>query len=112
ASTAILTVATRRRRVDPLYKGCQQNSQLVTKRSIRSPEFAYTGATGRTYTGEMWRWVLPVAVVVAVLIGFLASRNGPTAHVNSHPPPTTTQPVTTPGPHLKSICGSLTGTPK
>jgi phosphatidylinositol-3-phosphatase len=58
----------------------------------------------------MWRWVLPVAAVAAVLIGFLASRNGPTAHVSSHPAPTTTAPVTTPGPHLSSVCGSLTGT--
>jgi phosphatidylinositol-3-phosphatase len=58
----------------------------------------------------MWRWVLPVAVAVAVLIGFLASRNGPTTHVPLHAAPTTSTPVTTPGPHLRSICGSLTGT--
>jgi hypothetical protein len=58
----------------------------------------------------MWRWVLPVAVAAAVLIGFLASRNGPTVHVGAHPVPTTTTPVTTPGPHLRTICGSLTGT--
>jgi phosphatidylinositol-3-phosphatase len=59
----------------------------------------------------MWRWVVPVAAVAAVLIGFLASRNGPTSHVSAHAPPTTTQPATTPGPHLRSICGSLKGTP-
>ena len=58
----------------------------------------------------MWRWVLPVAVAAALLIGFLASRNGPTSHVGSHPPPTTTAPATTPGPHLDATCGSLTGT--
>ncbi len=40
----------------------------------------------------MWRWVLPVAAVAAVLIGFLASQNGPTGHVSSHAPPTTTTP--------------------
>jgi hypothetical protein len=73
---------------------------------------AYSVTTRHTYTGAMWRWVLPVAVAAAVLIGFLASQNGPTAHVNSHPTPTTTAPVTTPGPHLASTCGSLTGTPK
>lgn len=59
----------------------------------------------------MWRWVLPVAVAAAVLIGFLASRNGPTSHVGSHATPITKPKVTTPGPHLRSICGSLTGTP-
>jgi phosphatidylinositol-3-phosphatase len=58
----------------------------------------------------MWRWVLPVAVAAAVLIGFLASRNGPTSHVGPHAIPTTSAPVTTPGPHLRTICGSLTGT--
>jgi hypothetical protein len=58
----------------------------------------------------MWRWVLPVAVAAAVLIGFLASRNGPTAHVGSHAVPTTNPPPATTGPHLKTICGSLTGT--
>jgi phosphatidylinositol-3-phosphatase len=58
----------------------------------------------------MWRWVLPVAVAAALLIGFLASRNGPTNHVGAHPIPTTTTPVTAPGPHLRTICGSLTGT--
>jgi hypothetical protein len=57
----------------------------------------------------MWRWVLPVAVAAALLIGFLASRNGPTNHVGSHPTPTTTAPATTPGPHLDATCGSLTG---
>lgn len=97
--------------VDPLYKGSQQNSQLVTNRSIgAAPKLAYSAITRHTYTGAMWRWVVPVAVVAAVLIGFLASRNGPTAHVSSHPTPTTTAPVTTPGPHLSSTCGSLTGT--
>jgi hypothetical protein len=60
----------------------------------------------------MWRWVLPVAVAAALLIGFLASRNGPTSHVGSHAIPTTSAPVTTPGPHLRSICGSLSGTAK
>ncbi len=43
----------------------------------------------------MWRWVLPGAVVVAVLIGFVASRNGPTQHAASHAPPIVTQPTTT-----------------
>lgn len=42
----------------------------------------------------------------------MASRNGPTTHVSGHGTPTTTAPATTPGPHLTSICGSLTGTPK
>jgi len=60
----------------------------------------------------MWRWVLPVAAVAAVLIGFLASRNGPTEHVKPHAAPTTSAPVTTPGPHLKTVCGSLKGTPR
>lgn len=58
----------------------------------------------------MWRWVLPVAALAAVLIGFMASRNGSTAHVNAHGTPTTTPPKTAPGPHLTSMCGSLTGT--
>ena len=40
----------------------------------------------------------------------MASQNGPTAHVNPHATPTTTPPTTTPGPHLSSMCGSLTGT--
>ena len=57
----------------------------------------------------MWRWVLPVAVAAALLIGFLASRNGPTNHVDAHPIPTTTTTPTAPGPHLRTICGSLTG---
>jgi phosphatidylinositol-3-phosphatase len=56
----------------------------------------------------MWRWVLPVAAVAAVLIGFLASRNGPTSHVNAHAAPTTTKVATTPPP--PAICGSRTGT--
>ena len=58
----------------------------------------------------MWRWVLPVAVAAALLIGFLASRNGPTSHVGAHAPPTTTTTPTAPGPHLDATCGSLTGT--
>ena len=57
----------------------------------------------------MWRWVLPVAVAAALLIGFLASRNGPTSHVGTHAPPTTTTTPTAPGPHLDATCGSLTG---
>ncbi len=60
----------------------------------------------------MWRWVLPVAAVAAVLIGYLASHNGPTTHVPGNLAPTTTTQATTPGPHLRSICGSLTGTQK
>lgn len=40
----------------------------------------------------------------------MASRNGPTTHVNAHPTPRTTPPKTTPGPHLTSMCGSLKGT--
>ena len=61
----------------------------------------------------MWRWVLPVAAVAAVLIGFLASHNGPTGHVSSHAPPTTTTtPPSTTGTRLTSVCGSLTGTHK
>ena len=59
----------------------------------------------------MWRWVLPVAVAAALLIGFLASRNGPTSHVGAHAPPTTTTTPTAPGPHLDATCGSLTGSP-
>jgi len=58
----------------------------------------------------MWRWVLPVAVAAALLIGFLASRNGPTSHVGTHQTPTTTTTPTAPGPHLDATCGSLTGT--
>jgi phosphatidylinositol-3-phosphatase len=58
----------------------------------------------------MWRWVLPVAVVAALVIGFLASRNGPSNHVSRHDTPTTTAPSTT-DTGLKSTCGSLTGTP-
>jgi hypothetical protein len=53
---------------------------------------------------------LPVAVAAALLIGFLASRNGPTSHVGAHAPPTTTTTPTAPGPHLDATCGSLTGT--
>lgn len=41
----------------------------------------------------------------------MASRNGPTTHVNAHKTPTTTAPQTAPGPHLASMCGSLHGTP-
>ena len=59
----------------------------------------------------MWRWVLPVAVAAALLIGFLASRNGPTSHVGTHQTPTTTTTPTAPGPHLDATCGSLTGSP-
>ncbi len=75
---------------------------------MRTRNVSYSPATRRTYTGEMWRWVLPVAAVAAVLIGFLASRNGPTSHVNAHAAPTTTKAVTTPPP--PAICGSRTGT--
>jgi phosphatidylinositol-3-phosphatase len=56
----------------------------------------------------MWRWVLPGAVVVAVLIGFVASRNGPTQHAAAHAPPIVTQPTTT----KKTVvptCGSKHG---
>jgi phosphatidylinositol-3-phosphatase len=55
--------------------------------------------------------VLPVAALAAVLIGFMASQNGPTSHVGAHGVPTTNPPTTAPGPHLASTCGSLTGTP-
>ena len=55
----------------------------------------------------MWRWVLPVAVVVAVLIGFLASRNGPTQHTQAHAPPTiTTPPPATTAPTAAPTCGT------
>ncbi len=56
----------------------------------------------------MWRWVLPGAVVVAVLIGFVASRNGPTQHTAPHAPPIVTKPKTT----TKTVtptCGSKVG---
>ena len=46
----------------------------------------------------MWRWVLPVAALAAVLIGFMASHNGSTSHVDAHGTPTTAPPAT-PGPH-------------
>jgi phosphatidylinositol-3-phosphatase len=65
----------------------------------------------RTYTGGVWRWVLPVAALAAVLFGYMASRNGTTTHVSAHQAPTTTHAAPPPGPHLKSMCGSLTGTP-
>lgn len=54
----------------------------------------------------MWRWVLPVAVVVAVLIGFLASRNGPTQHTQAHAPPTITTPPASTAPTATPTCGS------
>jgi hypothetical protein len=54
----------------------------------------------------MWRWVLPGAVVVAVLIGFLASRNGPTQHTQAHAPPTITTPPTTAAPVVTPTCGT------
>jgi hypothetical protein len=56
----------------------------------------------------MWRWVLPVAAVAAVLIGFLASRNGSTQHVSAHVAPTTTHSTPAPPPP-PPICGSRTG---
>jgi hypothetical protein len=58
----------------------------------------------------MWRWVLPGAVVVAVLIGFVASRNGPTQHTQAHAPPVITSPP--PGsttPTAAPTCGTKHG---
>jgi phosphatidylinositol-3-phosphatase len=58
----------------------------------------------------MWRWVLPGAVVVAVLIGFVASRNGPTQHAAAHAPPIVTQPPTTKTtPVAAPTCGTKHG---
>ena len=57
----------------------------------------------------MWRWVLPVAVVVAVLLGFMASRNGPTQHTKAHAPPTVTKPPTTAVPTAAPTCGTKQG---
>lgn len=57
----------------------------------------------------MWRWVLPVAVVVAVLFGFMASRNGPTEHKGAHAPPTITTPPTTAASTVAPMCGSKQG---
>jgi phosphatidylinositol-3-phosphatase len=59
----------------------------------------------------MWRWVLPVAVVVAVLFGFMASRNGPTQHAGAHATPTQTTPPTTAAPTVAPTCGSKQGQP-
>ncbi len=58
----------------------------------------------------MWRWVLPVAALAAVLIGFIASRNGPTSHVVAHPPATRTHTTPTSTPQATPICGSRAGT--
>src|SRR6185437_13717511 len=109
-STSHPTLAAARTAVDPLYKGSQQNSQVVTNRSGRS-QFAYSTTTRRTYTGVMWRWVLPVAVVVAVLLGFMASRNGPTQHTKAHGAPTQTTPPTTAAPTVAPTCGAKHGQP-
>jgi len=57
----------------------------------------------------MWRWVLPVAVVVAVLFGFMASRNGPTQHAKAHAPPVVTTPPTTATPTATPTCGTKHG---
>jgi hypothetical protein len=57
----------------------------------------------------MWRWLLPGAVVIAVLIGFVASRNGPTQHAVSHPPPIVTQPPTSNTPTVTPTCGTEQG---
>jgi phosphatidylinositol-3-phosphatase len=57
----------------------------------------------------MWRWVLPGAVVVAVLIGFVASRNGPTQHATSHAPPVVSQPPTSSAPTPTPTCGTKHG---
>jgi hypothetical protein len=106
----VLTLPTRRARVEPLYKGSLKEFRTRYKAAKRGFGAAYSPSRTGTYTGGVWRWVLPVAALAAVLIGFMASRNGPTSHVNAlHP--TTTTPTTTPGPHLSSTCGSLTGTP-
>lgn len=59
----------------------------------------------------MWRWVLPVAVLVAVLFGFMASRNGPTQHAGAHATPTQTIPPTTAAPTVAPTCGSKQGQP-
>jgi len=59
----------------------------------------------------MWRWVLPVAVVVAVLLGFMASRNGPTQHTKAHGAPTQTTPPTTAAPTVAPTCGAKHGQP-
>ena len=59
----------------------------------------------------MWRWVLPVAVVVAVLFGFMASRNGPTQHAGAHATPTQTTPPATTAPTAAPTCGSKPGQP-
>jgi phosphatidylinositol-3-phosphatase len=58
----------------------------------------------------MWRWVLPGAVVVAVLIGFVASHNAPTQHTPAHAPPLVTQPTTTEA-SVAPTCGAQHGEP-
>lgn len=58
----------------------------------------------------MWRWVLPGAVVVAVLIGFVASHNGPTQHTQAHAPPTSIPPPpTSTAPTAAPTCGARKG---